>query len=94
VTNEQRQHFRRVRAVCCQLWSIPPWQFDEACAQGKLTAADIEDALDLVKMSTDDVELLLEWLRPGTMELIKQAREEEEELKSWNNFIQRHPGGA
>lgn len=37
--------YARVRAVCCSVWGIPPWEFDEAAEAERFAAEDALEAM-------------------------------------------------
>lgn len=42
--------YRRVKALCCQAWGLPPWEFDSACDAGQVKWCDVRQLLELTAM--------------------------------------------
>lgn len=83
MTNDDIIYFEKARAICCQQWGVPPWEFDQAWADGRITTANLQRSVDVALIMCPHPNIMEEWLAPGTMEARKKAREEAELTRSW-----------
>ena len=71
---------RRIRAVCCAAWGIPPWEFDARARKGEIYWDDVQETLRFLAFRDPTLALLLDdYLDPGHAVAEARAKAEKEE---------------